>query len=187
MKKHLANIITCTRIICAIVLFFFRSVNGTFLVVYTFCGLTDLIDGPIARKMRSQSNIGAVLDTVGDVATYVALAKILLTEHLVPFWAMYWYISAAAGILCSGIIAVARFGRFFVMHSFCGKLMGGAAFLMPFALYSGMLTTCFVLICTTATISAIETAVITLKADDPEHTAISLIGFFCINRAKIKE
>ncbi|MCR4615163.1 MAG: CDP-alcohol phosphatidyltransferase family protein [Clostridiales bacterium] len=182
MKKQLANIITSARIIGAVVLFFFKDVNGAFLCIYAFCGLTDLIDGPVARKTQSESSAGALLDTVGDIATYVALAKILLSKHLVPSWVLCWYIPAAVSILCSGFIAFARFRHFFVIHSLFGKLMGLTAFLMPFALRFGIIIPCFVAMCVTATVSAIETAVITVKSEDPEHDAASIAGMIIKNR-----
>ncbi|MBQ9553045.1 MAG: CDP-alcohol phosphatidyltransferase family protein [Clostridia bacterium] len=172
----MANIITASRVVCAIILFFFHDINGAFLAIYAYCGISDLIDGPIARKLNQTSNIGALLDTVGDVATYVALAKILLSKHIVPSWAVIWYVSAAVGILSGGLVALARFRRFFVVHSLCGKAMGFFAFLMPFAYYMNLLIPCFAAICITATISAIETVYITVTAADPEHAAISVIG-----------
>ena len=180
MKKQAANIITSARIVGAIVLFFFTEVNNAFLCIYAFCGLTDLIDGPIARKTHTESSVGALLDTIGDVATYVALAKILLSRHLVPSWARWWYIPAGVAILCSGFIALARFGRFFVVHSLFGKVMGVAAFLMPFALRAGLLIPCFATICIVATISAVETAVLTLLSKEPEEESSSIIGMLCV-------
>ncbi len=75
MKKQLPNFITGTRILGAIILFFFQEVNIPFLCVYSLCGFTDLIDGPVARRLKAESSMGALLDTVGDVATYVLLAQ----------------------------------------------------------------------------------------------------------------
>ena len=178
LKKQIPNIITGSRILGAAVLFFFRDVDAWFLGIYLFCALTDLIDGPVARKLNAESSVGALLDTVGDVATYVALAKILLAKHLVPSWALIWYICAAAGIVASGLIAVGRFRRFFIVHSLFGKVMGFLAFLMPFALRADLLIPCFAAVCASATVSAVETAVITWKAADPESAPVSLIGFY---------
>ena len=172
----MANVITASRIVCAIILFFFQDVNGAFLAIYAYCGVSDLIDGPIARKTNSTSNLGALLDTIGDVATYVALARILLSKHLVPPWAVIWYVAAAVGILSGGLVAVARFRRFFVIHSLFGKIMGFFAFMMPFAYYADLLIPCFVAICSSATVSAAETVFITAKADDPEHSSSTVIG-----------
>ena len=184
LKKQLPNFITGARILGAAILFFFRDVNTVFLCIYLFCGFTDMIDGPVARRMNAVSSIGALLDTVGDVATYVAFAKILLSQRLVPSWALIWYICAAAGIVASGLIAVRRFRRFFIVHSLFGKLMGLLAFLMPFALRLELLIPCFVAVCASATVSAIETAVIPLKTDYPENATISLIGLSDVKNSK---
>lgn len=183
----MANVITASRIVCAVILFFFNDINGAFLAIYAYCGVSDLIDGPIARKTNKTSNVGALLDTIGDVATYVALAKILLAKHLVPSWAVIWYVAAAAGILSGGLVAVVRFRRFFVVHSLFGKIMGFFAFMMPFAYYAKLLIPCFAAICASATVSAAETVFITVKADDPEHAAISVIGLYRSNAPGKKE
>ena len=172
----MANLITVSRIVCAVVLFFFNDINGVFLGIYAYCGVSDLIDGPIARKTNKTSSVGALLDTAGDVATYVALAKILLSKHIVPAWAVVWYVAAAVGILSGGLVAAARFRRFFVVHSLFGKIMGGFAFLMPFAYFADLLIPCLAAMCVCATVSAAETVYITAKADDPEHAPISVIG-----------
>ena len=82
MKKHLANIISLSRVAGAIALFFFNEISTAFLIIYVLCGITDLIDGPIARKTNSTSPLGATLDTVGDVATYLALTKVLIIKKL---------------------------------------------------------------------------------------------------------
>ena len=94
MKKHLANIVSSSRIVGAIALFFCNSISNVFLAIYILCGFTDLIDGPIARKTNSTSLLGATLDTVGDVATYLALTKILIMKKLVPGWILAWILGA---------------------------------------------------------------------------------------------
>ena len=96
MKKNLANIVSLSRVACAVVLFFCRDFSSLFLWVYVFCGFTDLIDGPIARKTGSASTLGASLDTVGAVLTYLALAKALFIKKLVPWWIFVWILSAGA-------------------------------------------------------------------------------------------
>jgi CDP-diacylglycerol--glycerol-3-phosphate 3-phosphatidyltransferase len=53
MKKHIANIVSLSRVAGAIILFFCKDISALFLSVYVFCGFTDLIDGPIARKTDS--------------------------------------------------------------------------------------------------------------------------------------
>lgn len=62
--------------------------------------------------------------------------------------------------------------------------MGCFAFMMPFALSLELLIPCFVAVCTSATVSAVETAVITWKAKDPENTSTSLIRLFRVGEKR---
>ena len=55
MKKHIANIITSCRILCSIIMMFFPVFSVMFYIMYLLCGLTDMIDGTIARKTNTAS------------------------------------------------------------------------------------------------------------------------------------
>ena len=78
VKKHIANLITCCRILCSILMMFFPAFSVPFYIAYLICGLSDIADGPIARKTGSACVFGARLDTVADfVFVLVSLVKIL--------------------------------------------------------------------------------------------------------------
>lgn len=77
MKKHIANILSGIRILIAIVLLDYNEITLSFLKLFCLAGLTDLLDGPVARYTKSVSVKGAVLDTSGDILTYVAVVRIL--------------------------------------------------------------------------------------------------------------
>ncbi len=174
MKKQLANIISSLRIAAGISLFFFTEVTPVFLAIYVICGITDVADGIIARKLQTQSDIGAILDTAGDVITYVAMAKILIAGGLVPVWVLVWFVISGVSILFSGIVAQRRFGKFNIVHSLFGKIMGFFAFALPFAYYFDILVYCYVAICVSATVSAVESSVIQLKLDEPDSTVSTI-------------
>ena len=87
MKKQVANMITGTRVIMAgYILILGNSFSKIFMIIYLLCGLSDLIDGPIARLTKSVSIKGAQLDTAGDVLLYMALCKRLIWQGLLPIW-----------------------------------------------------------------------------------------------------
>jgi len=49
-----------------------------FLILYVICGLSDVLDGIIARKTNTTSNFGAKLDTIADfIFVTILLIKIL--------------------------------------------------------------------------------------------------------------
>jgi len=56
--KHIANIITGSRIVFSIALLFFPPLSSAFYVLYAAAGLTDMIDGTVARKTNTVSDFG---------------------------------------------------------------------------------------------------------------------------------
>lgn len=170
-RKQCANIISTARIIAAVSLFFFSKVSYPFVIVYVFCGITDLLDGRIARKLNITSSLGALLDTVGDILTYLAFIKILIMQNLIPGWFLVWYIIAMLGNLVAAIIAQKRFGEFYFIHSLFGKALGAVLFILPLMLrvtdkIPNNNYICLSVICVVATLSAFETIYIQLKAKE---------------------
>ena len=48
MKKHIANIVTGSRIVLSLPLLFIPLTSSWFCVIYLLCGLSDMIDGTVA-------------------------------------------------------------------------------------------------------------------------------------------
>ncbi len=166
MKKHLANIVTSSRIIGAIVLFFCKDITTFFLVVYVLCGFTDLIDGPIARKNNSSSTLGATLDTIGDVGTYLALTKILIKNKLVPIYILVWIISAGVLFGACAFVSKKRFNKMYLPHTYLGKLFGGVVFVLPVAMQFVDGGVWMSVICTIASIHVIELFIVQSKSNE---------------------
>ena len=82
MKKHVANIITGSRIVFSLPLLFLPLPSVWFYALYLFCGFTDMIDGTIARKTGAVSKFGARLDTAADfIFMFVCAVKIMPLLH----------------------------------------------------------------------------------------------------------
>ena len=178
-RKQCANMISVARIIAAISLFFFSSVTYPFVIVYIFCGLTDVLDGYLARKLNITSTLGALLDTIGDMLTYFGFAKILFMQRLVPLWAFIWFIVILSGNVVGGVIAKKRFGEFYLVHSFFGRVVGGALFLLPLLLritqdIENNNYYCLGVLGIIGTISAIEAIYIQLKSTEKHMEITSL-------------
>lgn len=163
--KYLANIISSSRVIGAIILFLFKDITPSFLIIYVLCAFTDLIDGPIARKTGSTSPLGATLDTVGDVMTYLALTKILITKKLVPTWILVWIISAGVLFGICSFVSLKRFGKFYLPHTWLGKIFGGSVFVLPIMMQFMPGEVWMAVICSIATVHAFELFYIQLKSD----------------------
>ncbi|MBQ1334162.1 MAG: CDP-alcohol phosphatidyltransferase family protein, partial [Clostridia bacterium] len=62
-----ANIITGTRILLSIALLFCKAMSPVFYTLYIAAGISDILDGAIARKTNTVSDFGSKLDTAADL------------------------------------------------------------------------------------------------------------------------
>ena len=156
MKKHIANIITGSRIVLSLPLLLIPLTSAWFYVLYLLCGLSDMIDGTVARKTKSASEFGARLDTVSDfVFLSVALIKFLPHLHI-PEWLLIWI----------GIIAMIKLGnvvwgfihtkKLISPHTVLNKVTGLLLFLLPVTISFVDLTYTLLIVCTVATVAAIH-------------------------------
>lgn len=141
-----------------------KDISNFFLAVYIFCGFTDLIDGPIARKTESTSELGASLDTIGDVMTYLALTKILIARKLVPTWILIWIISAGVLFGACALVSKHRFSKMYLPHTYLGKIFGGVVFVLPIAIQLMPAEIWMAVICSIASIHVVELFYIQLKS-----------------------
>ena len=159
MIKHIANIVTGCRILGSILLLFFPAFSAAFYVIYILCGFSDMIDGTIARKTNSTSELGAKIDTIADlVFVTVSLIK-LLPAIPIPGWLWIW----------GGVIAIIKIGtitwgyvskkQFLSLHTNMNKLTGLLLFLLPLTLSFVEWKYCSVAVCSIATFAAIQEAV----------------------------
>lgn len=58
MIRQTANLITGSRIAAALLLLFATPLTGAFYALYLWCGVSDMVDGTIARRTHSESRIG---------------------------------------------------------------------------------------------------------------------------------
>ena len=167
MKKQLANIISCSRIAGAIVLFCLNEISTLFLAIYVICGITDLVDGPVARKTNSTSVLGATFDTVGDVLTYLALTKVLIKQKLVPLWIFIWILTAGVFFGVCAVVSRIRLKKLYLPHTYLGKIFGFAVFVLPLAMQIMPHEVWMAVICSIATVHVIELTYIQSVIDKP--------------------
>jgi len=88
MFKHIPNILTIIRflLIPIIVIFAFEDNYLATIIVLTISGLTDVLDGYIARKYNFITNFGKLMDPLADKMTQVALLVTLAVQKIIPVW-----------------------------------------------------------------------------------------------------
>lgn len=156
MKKHIANITTGCRIFGSVLLLFFLVFSVQFYILYLFCGFTDMVDGTIARKTNSTSNIGSRFDTVADfVFVAVSLIKILPAIQLPKF--LWIWLSVIAIIKFSNIMMGIIYKKKLIsLHTIMNKITGILLFLLPLTLHFIEYKYSSVVVCSIATFSAIQ-------------------------------
>jgi hypothetical protein len=86
----MANTITLFRIAAGIVLLFCPVFSPAFYVFYIAAGLSDMLDGFVARKTDTVSKLGARLDTIADFVLVVVCLIKLLPVLSIPAWLYGW-------------------------------------------------------------------------------------------------
>ena len=154
--KSIANIITGSRIVFSIAILFTQPFSPMFYVLYAVAGLTDMIDGTVARKTNTVSAFGARLDSVADfVFVTVCLFKLLPILDI-PVWLWIW-IAVIALIKVINIISGAiKLKRMIAVHSLMNKITGALCFLLPLTLSLIDLKYGTIVVCTAATFAAIQ-------------------------------
>ena len=156
MIKNVANILTGFRILGSILLLFFPVFSVSFYSIYLLCGLSDMIDGTIAKKTNSASEFGAKLDTVADLLfVAVSLIKLLPIIHI-PGWLWIWG-SAIAIIKIGNIIwGYVSKKQFIALHTVMNKITGLLLFLLPLTLSFAELKYSSIVVCSIATFATIQ-------------------------------
>lgn len=152
----MANILTISRIVLALPLLCLPAFSVPFTVLYVITGLTDMLDGAIARKTGTVSKVGAKLDTAADlVFTAVCLIKLLPMIEL-PTYLLIWTADIAVIKLTNIFSGFVVQRKFVTVHSILNKFTGLLLFLLLLTLpfldvtYSGSI------VCAVATLAAIQ-------------------------------
>ena len=156
MKKHIANIITASRILFSVLLLFLPVLGAGFYITYLLCGVTDMIDGSIARKTGTVSEFGARLDTVADFVFLSASLAKFLPMVPIPQWLWVWI--AVIGVVKIGnlIWGYVRIKTLVSLHTVMNKITGLLLFLLPLTFPIIDLNCSSIAVCVVASLAAIH-------------------------------
>lgn len=91
----MANIITFIRIIGTFPLIFMLLNNGINLncfILFVFLGLTDFLDGYLARKYNKCTDFGKIIDGIADKFLMLSVTICLLIKNIIPYWTLLIFI-----------------------------------------------------------------------------------------------
>ena len=155
----MANLLTGSRILCALALLACPAFSGRFYLLYILGGITDVFDGMAARRLNAETELGARLDTAAD--TVFALVVLCKLWRALPIarWMQLWIgcIAFIKGV--NAVSAFALYRHFAAEHTAANKLCGGLLFALPLCvvwLPRQMLGALLTLSCALATFAAVQ-------------------------------
>lgn len=152
----MANALTICRIVLSVALLPPDAFSLPFLLIYALAGLTDMLDGFVARKTSTESELGAKLDSIADlVLTITCLVKVLSATS-VPAWLWAWMVAIVLVKVINVMSGLLIEGRLILPHTIANKAAGLVAFLVPFAIPMLGVTVPAIVACAVATFAAVQ-------------------------------
>ena len=183
-KFSIANYITSARILGTICLIFTELFSPVFYLIYTICGITDVLDGFVARLTNTSSDFGAKLDSVADIGFYT-----VVTLKWIPYlWEKLpqtvWCTAAVAfaiRIACY-IVVLFKFKMFASMHTYLNKFNGFVFFLLPYLIMRLDLVAVCAVICVIAVIASFEELCIHVFSKEYQANVKTVFNKICTGR-----
>ena len=130
----MANLITSCRMLLSLLLLFFPALSPGFYGLYLAAGLSDMLDGYVARRTNSASPLGAKLDSMADVVFLSVCLIRLLPVLALPVWLWVWVGLIALLRLVNVVSGFVCRKKLVLLHTRANKLTGALLFLLPLSL-----------------------------------------------------
>jgi phosphatidylglycerophosphate synthase len=168
MAKKLPNMLSIVRIVLSLILIIYMEKPIVFVVVYIAIGLSDVLDGAIARRLGCESELGARLDSIGDFVFYSILVYVFfyLYSSILEVTHIFAIIAIISTRLMNISLTKLKYKKVIFIHTFANKAAGVMVYFMPVVLIfiqKSILVWSVLLI---AFIAAVEEMFITFIYDD---------------------
>jgi len=142
----------------------FPVFSVSFWVFYSLAGLSDFLDGIIARILKAESKIGAILDSIADLVFFVIIAFLLLSKVSLPLWMIISISSIALIRIVAYLIGFIKYKSFISIHTYLNKLTGLCLFLSPILFYFWGLEITGIVLISIAAVSSLEEMLIDITS-----------------------
>lgn len=124
---NLPNIITLGRIILIpLFIMVFRSADPyriqLSMLIFAIAGLSDILDGYLARSLGLVTNLGKVLDPLADKLMVITALVSLLMVKMMPLWLVLLIVSKELLIILGSLFIVVKQNSRVVSANFYGKM-----------------------------------------------------------------
>ena len=137
--KYIPNILSISRLVLTFLLAALTIALGreafvfstAFIIIYVAAGLTDAIDGPLARRLGVVSRLGSNLDSIGDFAlggiTLILIIPVMNFNLLSILIVVSVFVTKALAVLVSFI----KYKQALSLHTIISKFGAWVAFAFP--------------------------------------------------------
>jgi phosphatidylglycerophosphate synthase len=125
-SRQIPNALSGLRLLLSPLLIIFFSRPSLFLSLYALCGLSDVLDGYLARRNGWASSFGQKLDSAADLVFFASLASVLAFEWGIrPFAAALPLIAAVILVRLGALLAAyVKFRTLAIVHTLANKASG---------------------------------------------------------------
>lgn len=180
LKPAPADYLTLLRLLSVPVLWALAAAEATVWlgIGLAVAGLTDALDGPVARRTGLSSRFGGQLDSLADIILMVSifwwlviLAPEFFLDNATPLVA--WAVIGTVSVL----VTYVRFGRLGNLHLYSAKAAGvlGYVFVVWLFVFGAHSQVLFVLAVTAAILGAAETLLVGLTRSRVGERARSIL------------
>lgn len=146
--------------------------------MYIYCGVSDIIDGQIARIMNQQSNFGAKLDSIADTIFVFSAIITVAPAVVIPSWLWICVIIIMFVRVTAYLIGYKKYHTFSSLHTYANKATGLLLFCSPILIYVLGITASGIILCILAFLSSCEELLITILSKDLNRDRKSFFTMF---------
>lgn len=152
----MANLITGSRIILSVIMFFLPAYSYPFYCCFLLAGFTDMIDGTVARMREETSEFGSRIDSIADMifaaASVYKFFPILKLPVSIWIWTSIIVLIKLINIISGYVIKK----KFVSMHTMANKITGMMLFFFPLSVAIVDIRFSAIVVCMAATFAAIQ-------------------------------
>lgn len=169
MTRYVPNILSFLRIILAVLLIPTLTVKIIFVALYITIGITDVLDGLIARKFGYESDLGAKLDSIADLVFYSIVVFIFVKQFFSILGTMHQVMLMVIIFIrfLNMFLTKLKYKSIVFVHTFSNKVSGLIVYIIPivFLFTRASFVVWFILMI--IFIAAAEELMITIKYKEP--------------------
>ena len=162
------------RIVCSVFIMFTKPFSLLFWILYIVCGISDILDGFIARSMKQESEFVAKLDSIADIIFISSVTIVLIPIIKIPYFVWICVVVVIFIRTLSYLIGLKKFCTFTSLHTYANKLTGLLLFVIPvfYVIFNFNITAIIVSI--SAVLSSIEELIIIISTTELNENCKSI-------------